>query len=453
MRSALAPVREPLLGSASSGQPARSASTRAGGPASSPATTTVRGPADRGSGSADAARAPGPVAGTVQGAPSGRPSSSALQPSATSGVSGPSNWTLRCTGPRAVVPRPSAVSTVRATRARQPRTCSASRWPGTAAGTSAKARTASPKSLTWSVVWFAFVPRSEAGRSALSTTSGRPAWAASRTAGCRLATAVPLVVTTTVGRREVRARPRARKAGGPLVDAGVQAQPPVRGGAVQREGQGGRARPGAEHDVPHAVADQLVDQGAGVRGRCVGCGLRDGHERRSCPIAAIRACQCATRSGGAALAASRAGSTSGRPTGRVPSSGSKRPAYDVVGEQLHRGQPAGVRQGRERGGQGQAHRDADAGLQGAGDHHRQADVLGDPQAGPDPAERLHLEHGDVGGLQVAHPVGVLGPADRLVGGDRHVDPAAYGGQVLDARAGLLDVLQAAGGPVQPPGSR
>ena len=31
--------------------------------------------------------------------------------------------------------------------------------------------------------------------------------------------------------------------------------------------------------------------------------------------------------------------------------------------------------------------------------------------------------------QVTHPVGVLGPADRLVGGDRHVDPAA------DARPG------------------
>ncbi len=39
------PVREPLVGSASSGHPASWASTRAGGPASSPATTTVRGPA------------------------------------------------------------------------------------------------------------------------------------------------------------------------------------------------------------------------------------------------------------------------------------------------------------------------------------------------------------------------------------------------------------------------
>ena len=51
--SGSSPVRDPLLGSASSGQPARSASVRAGGPASSPATTTVRGPQrQRGSASA-----------------------------------------------------------------------------------------------------------------------------------------------------------------------------------------------------------------------------------------------------------------------------------------------------------------------------------------------------------------------------------------------------------------
>ena len=40
------PVRDPLEGSASKGHWARSASARAGGPASSPATTTVRGPSE-----------------------------------------------------------------------------------------------------------------------------------------------------------------------------------------------------------------------------------------------------------------------------------------------------------------------------------------------------------------------------------------------------------------------
>ena len=67
------------------------------------------------------------------------------------------------------------------------------------------------------------------------------------------------------------------------------------------------------------------------------------------------------------------------------------------------------------------------------DHDRQADVLGDPQAGPHAAERLHLEHRDVGGLEVPHAVGVLGPPDRLVGGDRDVDAAPHDGEVLDRR--------------------
>ena len=47
-----------------------------------------------------------------------------------------------------------------------------------------------------SVVWLAPVPRSRAGRSAETTIRPTPAWMASRTAGCRFATAVPEVVTT-----------------------------------------------------------------------------------------------------------------------------------------------------------------------------------------------------------------------------------------------------------------
>ena len=94
--------------------------------------------------------------------------------------------------------------------------------------------------------------------------------------------------------------------------------------------------------------------------------------------------------------------------------------------------------------EGHAGGDADARLDGAGDHDRQADVLGDAQAGPHPAERLHLQHRDVGGLEVADPVGVLGPADRLVGGHRHVHATSYDSEVLDGHHRLLDVLQAAG---------
>ncbi len=76
------------------------------------------------------------------------------------------------------------------------------------------------------------------------------------------------------------------------------------------------------------------------------------------------------------------------------------------------------------------------------------DVLGDPQAGADAAERLHLEDRDVGRLEVADPVGVGGAPDRLVRGDRGGDPAAYDGEVLHRGTGLLDVLQPAGGPVE-----
>ncbi len=64
---------------------------------------------------------------------------------------------------------------------------------------------------TWSVVWLASVPRSRAGRSAVTTTRGWPEWAASSTAGCRLATAVP-DVHTTAARAPARVSPSARKA-------------------------------------------------------------------------------------------------------------------------------------------------------------------------------------------------------------------------------------------------
>src|SRR6478752_9989021 len=128
---ALTPVREPLDGSASSGQCAVSASTRAGGPASSPATTTVRGPDGSVTCSAGRIRCT-----TGPGATSGAQRSS--------GTSGSPSGTLRCTGP--VVSRSyDAVAS----------------W----------VATSGPNTPTWSVVWLALVPRSRAGRSAVTTTS------------------------------------------------------------------------------------------------------------------------------------------------------------------------------------------------------------------------------------------------------------------------------------------
>src|SRR4029079_16876106 len=64
----------------------------------------------------------------------------------------------------------------------------------------------------WSVVWFAPVPCSSDGRSALTMINGTAAWLAWSTAGWTLATAVPDVVNTGTGRRVTLPRPRARKA-------------------------------------------------------------------------------------------------------------------------------------------------------------------------------------------------------------------------------------------------
>src|SRR5680860_1403646 len=101
----------------------------------------------------------------------------------------------------------------------------------------------------------------------------------------------------------------------------------------------------------------------------------------------------------------------------------------VVGEQLDRGEPAGVGQLGKGSGEGDSGGNPDRALQRGGDHHRQADVLRDAQAGSHAAEGLHLEH-------------------RHVRGDPHVYLSPDQGEILDRLARLLDVLQTPGGPVQ-----
>ena len=110
------------------------------------------------------------------------------------------------------------------------------------------------------VVWLAPVPRSSCGRSALTTTSGVPAWWASSTAGCRLATAVPDVVTTATGCTGAAGQPEGEEPGAALVDPHVQPQPPGPLGSEHGVGQRGRPGAGAEHDLADAVPDQLVDE-------------------------------------------------------------------------------------------------------------------------------------------------------------------------------------------------
>ncbi len=158
-------------------------------------------------------RSPGPGAGTdgpkVSSEPTtvvhgpSRPTSDSGQSaggrsgtSSASGSSGSASGRFSCTGP-ATPPAPLAAPTARHTIARQAAFCPETRC---ATANSWKNRSAGPNSDCWSMAWLAPTSRSHGGRSAESTSSGTPPWCASSTAGCRLATAVPEVVTTTAGR-------------------------------------------------------------------------------------------------------------------------------------------------------------------------------------------------------------------------------------------------------------
>ena len=209
------------------------------------------------------------------------------------------------------------------------------------------------------------------------------------------------------------------------------------GGQRERHRRGAGAR--REHRVGDAAAHQLVDQHPGATrwtgSRGAAAATAAEHSARQPPRATV--------AGSAATSASRSRSGPAGATGSAPSTGSSGVGGHVAGEQRDRGQPAGEGQLRQRGGQRHPGGDADRGLQRGGHHARQAVRLGHLQRGPHAAQRLHLQDDDVGrarGRATAQRVGR--PADRLVGGDRDVDPAAQRGELVDGGAGLLDVLQA-----------
>ena len=96
-------------------------------------------------------------------------------------------------------------------------------------------------------------------------------------------------------------------------------------------------------------------------------------------------------------------------------------------------------------GEGRGHREAggqaDRGLQGAGDDHRDAGrQLGGAQGGGDAPDALGLDDQHVGGVQPAHLDDVLYAPDRHLGGDRHRAAAAERGQVVEAGDRVLDQL-------------
>ena len=151
------------------------------------------------------------------GAPSARRRDGvAPSSSSTADDSGSRNCRFRCTGPGpgCGTASPSASTPSAASTASRARRAAASASPArpSGGGTSRSRRTAPAKMPGCMVVWFERMPRSSAGRSAVARMSGTPAWCASSTAGCRFATAVPDVVTTTAG---APSRPRGRARGTP----------------------------------------------------------------------------------------------------------------------------------------------------------------------------------------------------------------------------------------------
>ena len=62
-------------------------------------------------------------------------------------------------------------------------------------------------------------------------------------------------------------------------------------------------------------------------------------------------------------------------------------------------------------------------------------------AGADPAQRLDLDHDDVGRARRPDPQRVLGLADRLIGRDRNVDKSTQRRELLQRGAGLFRVLE------------
>ena len=233
------------------------------------------------------------------------------------------------------------------------------------------------------------------------------------------------------------------EAGRALVDAGVQPDQPGGRGVERRERQRGVARARCHHDFTDTGLDQRRDDVTGQLGR--------GHEDRSWPTArtsASRARQWASRSGRSRTAAEVLLGHLRKPHGQIPVDGREPLVGDVVGQQADRGQSGVVlelRQGRRQGDPGGQ---PDRRLESRRHDCRQPDVLGDAQARPDPTERLHLQHRDVGRLELPHPVGIGRPSDRLVRGDEDRRTPPHRRQILDRGARLLDVLQAAGRPLQ-----
>ena len=221
----------------------------------------------------------------------------------------------------------------------------------------------------------------------------------------------------------------------PLVQPHVQ---PEQSDPIRLErlvGQRRAARAGSQHQVGHPVADQLGDDHPGAQ-RGVACavaiGQLSGPHQASLPELRDR------RVGPVPLERGESTSTS---RSRITPSTAQRLADQIARQQADGVQPAGKRQLGQRGSKGEPGPQADRGLQSARHHHRQPDPFGDLQAGPDAAQRLHLEDSDIGGPQVGHSQRVLGATNRLVGGDQDIQsrtgPAAAAARPVPRPCGTV----------------
>ena len=307
----------------------------------------------------------------------------------------------------------------------------------------------------WSVVWLAPVPRSAAGRSAVTTTSGT--WAVPgledgrvqvRDGGARGGhhrdRAVP----------DALARPSARNPAARSSTRTCSRSSPVRSASRARSASGALRDPGASTTSRTPPASSSVDDHPGAAASASVTRTR-GHQRRVCAepslpegsaVGLVARCRGERRSSTA---------TVGGPAGRrrpAPAARSTRSSAS----RLTGVQPAGVRQLGQRGGQrhpGGAGRSRSPGrwtprpaARSARRSRRQART---------PPSGCTLSTAMSAASSSRDPVGVLGPADRLVGRDRasadRRQPDAQLGQLLDRPARLLDVLEVEAGPAR--GSR
>ena len=243
--------------------------------------------------------------------------------------------------------------------------------------------------------------------------------------------------------------------GGPLVDAHVEPEQPDLVGLQQLVRQRCAPRSRRQHDLLHPGPEQLGDhQLSAARGVTHGRpSLAPGSSAARCRVASNRACQNAVVSASAACVAQSIEGRYGGTHRQAPVDGDQWIVDQVVGQQSYGVQPARVRQVGQRRRQGHPGSDPHRGLQGARHDHRQADLGGDRQAGPDAAEWLHLENGDVGRAPAGDQVGVAGAPDRLVGRDRYIHAGPGQGdperaELVDRPARLLGVLQSVAG--EPP---